>query len=94
VSKISRQLSARSAAQTPESCEQQAATCLDRIARLLALVAVKGEEQVEKVRTLSAVGFSASEVAQLLQVRANTVSAMLYRDRKARARAQRGRKEA
>jgi len=54
-----------------------------RIANLLALSLVKGEGEAQKIQTLTAVGFSVQEVAQLLNKKANTVSAALYAFRKA-----------
>jgi len=55
---------------------------LQRIASLVALVLVKGEEQTEKIRTLSAVGYSPSEISNLLGISANAVSIALHRMRK------------
>lgn len=54
-----------------------------RIASLLALALVKGESETGKVQTMTAAGFSIAEVAQLLDKRPNTVSAILYAARKA-----------
>lgn len=54
-----------------------------RIANLLALSLVKGESETQKVQTLTAVGFSVQEIAQLLNKEPNTVSAALYKARKA-----------
>lgn len=56
---------------------------LQRIASLVALLLVKGEEQSEKIRTLSAVGYSPSEISNLLGISANAVSIALHRMRKA-----------
>jgi len=44
---------------------------------------VKGESETQKVQTMTAVGFSVQEVAQLLGKKPNTVSAILYAARKA-----------
>jgi hypothetical protein len=55
---------------------------LDRIANLLALLLVKGESESEKILTLSAVGYSATDIATLLRKQANTVSVALYQARK------------
>ena len=54
-----------------------------RIANLLALSLIKGESEAQKIQTLTAVGFSVPEVAQLLNKKPNTVSAALYTARKA-----------
>jgi DNA-directed RNA polymerase specialized sigma24 family protein len=56
---------------------------LQRLTRVVALLLVKGEPQPEKIRTLSAAGFSATEIASLLDVKPNTVSVALHRLRKA-----------
>ena len=53
-----------------------------RMANLLALSLVKGESETQKIQTLTAVGFSVQEVAQLLNKKPNTVSAALYAARK------------
>lgn len=55
---------------------------LQRIANLLGLILVKGENEAEKVLTLTAAGFSVAEVASLLGKDTNTVSVMLYQARK------------
>jgi DNA-binding CsgD family transcriptional regulator len=49
-----------------------------RIAHLLALILVKGESETQKVLTLTAVGYSPAEIAQLLGKQPNTVSVILY----------------
>ncbi len=49
-----------------------------RIANLLALALVKGESETGKVLALTAAGYSLGEIAQLLDKRPNTVSAILY----------------
>jgi DNA-directed RNA polymerase specialized sigma24 family protein len=55
---------------------------LDRVANLLALLLVKGESESEKILALSAVGYSAAEIADLLRKQSNTVSVVLYQARK------------
>lgn len=57
------------------------ATQLEKIIRLLALLAVKGESQPEKIKVLSGAGFSNTEIAELLGVTANTVNVALHRIR-------------
>lgn len=59
---------------------------LDRICRLLALIAVKGEPQEQKILTLSAAGFSPAEIAPLLATTRNTVSVTLSKSRGKRKR--------
>lgn len=54
-----------------------------RIANLLALALTKGESETAKVQTLTAAGYSIAEIAQLLDKQPNTVSAILYKARKA-----------
>lgn len=58
---------------------------LERIANLLALLLVKGESEAEKILTLSAVGYTAADIATLLRKQSNTVSVALYQARKAQA---------
>jgi len=50
---------------------------LQRIAKLLALLAVKGEQQRDQILTLDALGYSPAEIAELLRTTANTVSVTL-----------------
>ena len=53
----------------------------ERLTNLVALLLVKGESQSEKIRTLAAVGYSASEIAHLLGTTANAVNVALHRIR-------------
>jgi hypothetical protein len=55
---------------------------LDRIAKLLAILAVKGENQTDKIVTLAAVGFTHTEVSQLLGTTPNTVAVTVYQHNK------------
>jgi DNA-directed RNA polymerase specialized sigma24 family protein len=48
-----------------------------RISNLLALVAVKGEDQKDKVLTLSAAGYAPYEISDLLGTTSNTVRVTL-----------------
>lgn len=50
-----------------------------RIANLLALILVKGESETDKVLTLTAVGYTPGEIAELLNKLPNTVSVILYK---------------
>lgn len=50
-----------------------------RLTDLAALLLVKGESQPDKIRTLSAVGYSPAEIANLLGITANAVSIALHR---------------
>jgi hypothetical protein len=59
---------------------------LDRISKLLAIVAVKGENQADKIITLSAVGFTASEISQLLGTTPNTVAVTVYQHNKKKSK--------
>lgn len=54
----------------------------DRLTNLVALLLVKGEPQVDQIRTLAAAGFSNTEIAQLLGLTANNVNVALHRLRK------------
>ena len=74
----SRQTSASRTTDSGEPSFQE----LRRISKLLALIAVKGESQEEKVLTLTGAGFTASEVAQLLRTTANTVAVTVYQSKK------------
>jgi DNA-directed RNA polymerase specialized sigma24 family protein len=74
-------------AKKPKSDEVAAAvpekTSLDRIAKLLAILATKGETQSEQIVALSRVGFSNPELAQLLGTTSGNVGQTLYTSRKA-----------
>lgn len=54
---------------------------LDRLNRLVGLLAVKGEAQNEKIRVLSSAGFSNTEIAQMLGITSNAVNVALFRVR-------------
>lgn len=54
---------------------------LDRIADLMALTVVRGLEQDEQVRILSAAGYTPSKIGAFLGIRPNTVSVTLTRAR-------------
>jgi DNA-binding CsgD family transcriptional regulator len=60
------------------------ATQLEKITRLLALLAVKGESQSEKLKVLSGAGFSNVEIAELLGLTPNSVNVALHRLRSKR----------
>ena len=67
----------------PESdCVDAIAAPLEKIARLLALLAVKGESQPEKIKVLSGAGFSNTEIAKLLGLTPNAVELALRRLRR------------
>lgn len=59
---------------------------LERIARLLGLLVIKGEGQTSKVLTLVAAGFTPAEVADLLGTTPNTVSVTVYQEAKRKAK--------
>jgi hypothetical protein len=52
------------------------------IARLLALLLVKGEAQGDAVVTLNLAGFNTQEIASLLGTSANVVAVTVYKNRK------------
>jgi DNA-directed RNA polymerase specialized sigma24 family protein len=54
-------------------------TQVEKIIRLLALLAIKGESQAEKIKILSGAGFSNTEIAALLGLTANAVNVALHR---------------
>ena len=67
----------------PESdCVRAIAAQLEKIARLLALLAVKDESQPEKIKVLSGAGFSNTEIAELLGLTRNAVKLALRRLRR------------
>jgi DNA-binding CsgD family transcriptional regulator len=70
-----------SSSATREGDESLLANQLRRANNLLALLLVKGESQPEKIRVLSAAGYSNTEIADLLGVTANVVNVALYRQR-------------
>ena len=55
---------------------------LMRLTRIVALAAVKGESQKDKILTLTAAGFTASEIAELLGTTANTMSVTVYQSKR------------
>ena len=62
---------------------------LKRIANLLALLAIKGQQQKEQIITLDAVGYSRDEIAQMLVTTPPTISQTLYAHRAGREKARR-----
>jgi DNA-directed RNA polymerase specialized sigma24 family protein len=56
---------------------------LDRIGKLLAILATKGETQGEQIVSLSRVGYSTAELAEFLGTTAGNVRQTLYTSRKA-----------
>ena len=61
------------------------ASSLGRIANLLAILAVKDQEDDDaKIKMLDSAGFTPAEIGSLLGKKPNTVSAALYRARKRR----------
>lgn len=80
---------ARKSAKSPGNEEEvgnvpSQAKSLARIANLLGLIAVKGEDESEKARTLDAAGFETAEIAALLGKTPNNISVLLYKLRKRR----------
>ncbi len=65
---------------------------LRRIANLLALLAVKGEDQKDKVLTLSAAGYQPAEIASLLDTTANTVRVTLSQSRSTKKKKKRSKR--
>lgn len=62
---------------------------LRRIANLLAVIAIKGEDDTGKIKTLNAAGYSIADIASMLGKKSNDISVALYRLRK-RPRRRRG----
>jgi DNA-directed RNA polymerase specialized sigma24 family protein len=52
---------------------------LERISKLLALLAIKDMKQIEQVAYLNAAGFPSSEIASILQTTQNTIDVTLSR---------------
>ena len=71
--------------------EERIASALEKIAKLLALVALKGEKQRDQIATLSAIGYEPREMADILGTTRNTVSVALSNMRKARGTAKKRR---
>lgn len=59
---------------------------LERITKLLALLAAKGESQANQILMLNAIGFTASEIASLLGTTPNTVSVTVYQHKTGRTK--------
>jgi len=55
---------------------------LQRITRLLVVIATKGQTQREKIETLSGIGFQPKEIADILGTTSNTVRVALVNIRK------------
>jgi hypothetical protein len=69
--------------QSPQQDDTESSVSeLKRIANLLALIAVKGETQPQKIMSLTAAGFAPNEIAVLLNTKPNTVSVAIYQNRK------------
>lgn len=56
---------------------------LDKIAKIMAMQLVAEADQDDKRRTLAALGYTATEIATLLQEKTNTVQKFLNREREA-----------
>lgn len=57
--------------------EDEILTELQRITKLLVMVATKDQVQTEKIRILSTVGFAPKEIASLVDTTSNTVRVAL-----------------
>jgi DNA-binding NarL/FixJ family response regulator len=55
---------------------------LDRVIRILAVMTVKNMRQTEQIATLSGIGFSPKEIAEIIGTSANTVRVALVSIRK------------
>jgi hypothetical protein len=63
----------------------QHASALERIARGISLLAIKGQRQDEQIELLSCIGYAPSEIASLIVTTPATVSQTLYMNRKKRS---------
>ncbi|MEQ1728688.1 MAG: hypothetical protein ABL982_09925 [Vicinamibacterales bacterium] len=68
----------RSKDEKPDVTAAETLKQLRRIANLLALIATKGEDQPDKMLSLTAAGFSNAEVGALLRTKPNTVAVTIY----------------
>ena len=66
-----------------ETHDKELAEKLDRVLRLLAILAVKDQSQTEQIATLSRLGFPPRDIADVLGTTANTVRVALVAIRKA-----------
>ncbi len=66
-----------------QEIEIQVEKKLDRVLRLLGMMAVRGLSQTDQIATLSRVGFSPKEIASALGTTANTVRVTLVGIRRA-----------
>jgi len=65
-----------------DSDAQTVVGSLQRIESLLALLLIKGKDEVESIRILASVGYGPSEIAKLVGKTPNAVSIILHRARK------------
>lgn len=65
---------------------------LDRVLRLLAVIAVKGMSQTEQIAVLDRVGFTPKEIAEIVGTTSNTVRVGLVAIRKAAAQGKKRRR--
>lgn len=63
-----------------------AATAADKIAGVLALIAIKEMEPDDAALKLDAIGFTSNEIGALLNVKPNYVSVARYRAKKSKRR--------
>lgn len=57
---------------------------LERIGRILAMAVIRNENQQEQVKFLSAVGYSPTQIGEMLKTSANAISVALVRLKKKR----------
>jgi len=69
------------------------ATQLERIARLLAVLAIKGDNQSNQISVLNAAGYIPEEIAQLVGTTPNTVSVTLSRLKSGKKKKRRTKKD-
>jgi hypothetical protein len=74
------------ASSAPSAPADERVRQLERIAKLLAVLAVKGENQTDKIVTLAAVGFTPAETSQLLGTTPNTVAVTVSKHKRERAK--------
>ena len=72
--------------------DQELSEKLDRVLRLLAIMAVKGSPQTDQIAVLSRAGFPPKEIAEIVGTTANTVRVALVGIRRAAAQGGRRRR--
>jgi DNA-directed RNA polymerase specialized sigma24 family protein len=73
-----------------EQRQEQAIAKLDRVLKLVAMMAVKGLSQTDQIATLNRIGFSPKDIAEIVGTTSNTVRVTLVSIRRTGSRKGRG----